>query len=1341
MKSKRSVFAGLALVLAVVCGSVFGEPHLVAVRVTVDSQMDGESADKALDGDPNTFWHSRYGDGETKHPHEMVVDLGAAFEISGFSYLPRPGGGNGTIKDYEFYISDNPNNFGQPVSKGTWAYDGSEKSVTFSKRKARYVKLRAMSEGNGTAWTSVAELRLHSDGLEFTTKGGMPPELFDPNRPRRAGTLTAKVTVNSETIGGEGYRAIDGSRDTVWRTNWDLKHDRHAHEITLDLGEELMIEGFIYTPRKGGGNGSIKDYEFHVGKDPGNFGSPVAKGTFDERDSDKKVTLEKKVWGRYVKLRALSEIHGNPWASIAELRILSEDLQFRPGPADEKQEESRLEMTYRGHRPPGDSLHDVLDMTLRTLALVEKAGPQSKLAAELKNLEKQVGQNSNNRGLLDQLRRLRRKIILSHPVLNFSKLLINKRPPPGYSHMCDQYLGRHSRPGPGLAVVENWKDNPRVRHLLEDKLPVGSTLHPDLSYDGRKVLFSFCDHTQEDTKQRRFLIFEATADGRSVRQLTGTPEDPMEGWEGRKTVLIEDFDPCYLPDGGFAFMTTRNQSFGRCHGGRYVPAYLLFRANGDGSGIRQLSFGEANEWDPSVMHDGRIIYTRWDYINRHDTRFQSLWTTAPDGTGTAHFYGNYSSSPCMTAEARAIPGSHKIVCTATAHHGYTSGATIVIDPHKGQDGPEPLGRITPEMRFPEAGDRYSGGASGAFATPWPINEDLYLAAGMYGNLVGQGGVQDVNAYAIYLIDSAGGLELIYRDPKMSCFAPIPIQARPKPPALTSRIVKSENPENEKQAMGTFYLQDVYQSTQSIEPGSIKHLRINRIYGQPNNGKPQLSLANNEIIKGIVGTVPVNRDGSAAFRAPACVPLQLQALDQNGMAVMTMRSLIYLQPGEVASCVGCHEPRAVTPTRPASAAGRRVYDPAPPAGPQYPGGFSYARSMQPVLDRYCIECHGLKKTDAGLNLLGKRDGGYSISHNQLTGRKEMVKIAYRNQETTYSTPKEYYAHAGRLANYLLEEHTNRVKMDRESFQRIVDWLDLNAQFFGDYSRNRAEDRSIVGEGEKALREYIEKRFGSDLARQPIEALVNVAMPSESRILKAPLSTRGGGWGQVSRGGFNGTGDAGYRELQQLVEACVRPHDAVDVAGTCGRERCVCGTCWTRRIRDAILNPPVDRGFEAFRNERSNTAKDVSKENWKLVRADSEETVAANCAATNAFDDNRDTYWHTRLRDDRAAHPHEIVIDLGATYNVRGFRYMPRRGLGDIRDCEFFVGNDPGAFAKPVAQGYFSNRRDEQTVLFEAKQGRYVMLRALSEVDNSAYTSIRELAVLEELKADEQVTLAK
>lgn len=841
-----------------------------------------------------------------------------------------------------------------------------------------------------------------------------------------------------------------------------------------------------------------------------------------------------------------------------------------------------------------------LELARKTLAFVEQQAARPEFAAQLKNLEKQLAEGQlGGEALYAQACQLRRNIILSHPLLDFNTLLLNKRSGFLIEHMCDQYLGRHSKAAPGLIALENWKENPQPKVLLEGLLPAGATMHPDLSFDGRRVLFAYADHTKEQQNQLRgYFIYEYSFDTGQVRQVTGTRRDQRVGQRERETVLIEDMDPCYLPDGGLAFISTRSQQYGRCHGTRYVPSYTMYRGEMDGTGIRPLSYNESNEWGPSVLPDGSLVYTRWDYVNRHDTIYQSLWTMRPDGTQTAHYYGNYSIAPCLIGEGRAIPQSNKVVATAAAHHGQTLGTIIAIDPRKGQEHGRPLVWITPELRFPESGVpegitstamplpedipfNYNAQhtprrsptvipSTGRAATPWPLSEDLYLCTYQHGPL-----------HAIYLVDSLGGRELIHTDAQISCFDPIPLKRRPTPPVIPSAVTGKE-----KEKTGVFVVQDLYRSTQPIPPGTIKSLRVNEIISQPTAAVPPRSYVHNEIVKKILGTVPVNEDGSVAFEAPANVPMQFQLLDENGMAVMTMRSLVYLQPGERATCVGCHGPRNNTKP-PAELTSLAVHKIKPPVGPQYAGGFSFVRTVQPVLDRYCIGCHGLDKTAGGIDLTGVfgnqqapgvklKDGRKSLpwasaAYQSLLNAPGLVKVAQRNQETAYSQPKDYFAHAGLLAKMLLAGHPNkegkkRVQLDRDSFQRIADWLDVNAQFFGDYSHNRIETQPPLVEGERVLRAAIAKRFGQELAQQPFAALVNVANPAESRILMAPLPTAAGGWDQIKKGAYSGRDDAAFQELARLVAASITPLPYRDVAGTCGRDsNCRCGNCWVRQLK--------------------------------------------------------------------------------------------------------------------------------------------------------------------------------
>jgi mono/diheme cytochrome c family protein len=252
--------------------------------------------------------------------------------------------------------------------------------------------------------------------------------------------------------------------------------------------------------------------------------------------------------------------------------------------------------------------------------------------------------------------------------------------------------------------------------------------------------------------------------------------------------------------------------------------------------------------------------------------------------------------------------------------------------------------------------------------------------------------------------------------------------------------------------------------------------------------------------------------------------------------MIMRSQVYLQPGETLGCAGCHEPRTSAPP-----VGTRVARPSvrpldPPAGPRYPGGFSFARTVQPVLDRYCVGCHGAEKPAAKLSLVGTPAGRFNGAYENLTRRGGLVSVAHRNREADVTRPKLYGAHAGRLGGFLLGEHRKRVRLDPASFERIAQWLDLNAQYYGDYGAGReAERRSPDADALAALREHLREACGAchpKLADAPAAALVNVALPDQSRALLAPLATKAGGWG-LCKERWPGTDDPGYDAMRKAV----------------------------------------------------------------------------------------------------------------------------------------------------------------------------------------------------------------
>lgn len=760
-----------------------------------------------------------------------------------------------------------------------------------------------------------------------------------------------------------------------------------------------------------------------------------------------------------------------------------------------------------------DSADEALDLARRTYAYVARSLDAKTLkpyARELASNAAWLASASNapsayREGIACAIRDLRRRILFLHPDLQFDKIIAVQRGIP-YTwdlHMVDQYLGRFSRPGPGLVVLENWKGTPRKRLLLPGKLPAGTVLNPDLHWDGDRLLFAFCDHTarppagfdpekygfhrdatpnpwvsandpthpiyagnkggfdktaEAKLAHRRFFIWECAADGSWVRQLTGTANDPMETRDGRQTALVEDVDPCYLPDGGFVFTSTRCQNFGRCHWGRYTPSFLLYRADLDAAGaraIRPLSFGEANEWEPAVLNDGRIAFTRWDYVNRNAVWHQSLWTIKPDGTGVAHLYGNYSERVCVGTEIQPMPASPVCVATASAHHSITEGSLFLLDPRLGEDGDKPIARLTPECPFPES---EGWKLPVTYCNPRPINDTLFICSrssepmsfpkGHPRRHAGSCGASwpKPAAFGIWIVDRLGGRELIYQDPEISTFNPLPLVKRPKPPALASQLP----PADQAPPWGLCYVENVYDSRVDLPKGAIKALRINRLVNMPACRRDTLHQGRDlELYKEYLGEVPVAEDGSAAFRIPAGEPIQLQALDGSGMAIFTMRSFIHAQKGEVQGCVGCHEQKAQVARTVAAPTGRKIHDPVRRVELGYAGAFSYLRSVAPIFEKHCVRCHTGGE--------GKPVSLSGLEAQRMLVAKKHVSFASSYNETHYSKPYDYFAAASPLTKRLKAGHGN-VSLSAEEWHKLILWMDFNVPEFshgGGYGWNRIE----------------------------------------------------------------------------------------------------------------------------------------------------------------------------------------------------------------------------------------------------------------------------------------------
>ena len=688
-----------------------------------------------------------------------------------------------------------------------------------------------------------------------------------------------------------------------------------------------------------------------------------------------------------------------------------------------------------------------------------------------------------------RIHRARRQVALHNPLMPTGPLLFVKQVPSCFSHQLTQYQGSCAKPGGGIFVLDVPGKSMRCRPLASGLLPLGSCQHPDVSFDGQRVLFSFC-HVETSPKNREthldhfYHLYEMRADGSGLRQLTDGPYD--------------DLSPRTLPDGNIMFISTRRGGFHRCGQGP-CATHTLALANADGSNPHPVSFHETHEWDAAVLNDGRVIYTRWDYVDRHAVHYQQLWTTRPDGTGTRAFYGNYTLNPVGVWEARPVPGSSRVMATAAAHHAMTAGSIILLDTDKRTEGLEPITRLTPDALFPESETPVSNGQGGAwhapvgveaplpmppealrwpghcYRTPQPLSEKYFLAAYSFDPLIGEPSANPPNTFGLYLVDCFGNKELLYRDLNISSLWPTPLRSRPTPPVVSSVLAHSdqgkpaasENDVPPTAPTGTFFLQDVHASWPPLPSVAIRRLRIVQVLPKstPHANQPFVGAAFASPGKQVLGTVPVEPDGSAYFTAPAGIPLAFQALDEHGQAVQVMRSITYLQPGETVSCVGCHEPRGATPglhTRPqALQRAPSTIDP----GPDGSNPLSYPILVQPVLDRLCVSCHSAAKPKGGVALTGEPQGHYTTSYHAIVSRVrysawDTSNDFRKNNCEPLTQPGFFGARGSPLMKLLLAGH-EKVQLTAEDRERLVTWMDANALFYGTFD-SAAQARQQRGE---------------------------------------------------------------------------------------------------------------------------------------------------------------------------------------------------------------------------------------------------------------------------------------
>ena len=584
-----------------------------------------------------------------------------------------------------------------------------------------------------------------------------------------------------------------------------------------------------------------------------------------------------------------------------------------------------------------------------------------------------------------------------------------------------------------------------VATLLE--LPEGVVRDLEVGFDGTKILFSMRRNRNDD-----YHLFEMNADGSQLKQLTFGAG-------------ISDIDPIYLPNGKIMFVSTREPKFCMCN--RHIMGNL-FTMTAEGANIQQIGHSTLHEGHPALMPDGRVIYDRWEYVDRNFGNGQGSWTVNPDGTNHIVFYGNSTDSPGAVLDNRIIPGTELVIATLSSCHDRPWGALAIIDRRLGTDGKKPVTRTWPAdaINLVDVGnyDTFTR-VNPKYEDPFPLSDAFFLCSRM----VGKG-----EQMGIYLLDVFGN-EILLHAEAPGCFDPMPLAPRPKPLTIAPHVDLAKND-------GFFYIADVYNGTgmEEVQPGSVKYVRVvespeKRFWTQGawnGSGTQAPGMAWDDFNnKQIVGTVPVEEDGSVYFSVPADTFVYFQLLDERGMMVQSMRSGTIVRPGETAGCIGCHDRRNGTVATVALPRSMRRRPSKPKSWHGPPRKFGYVAEVQGVFDAHCVKCHDYG-TEAGkkLNLAGDFGLMFNTSYVELR-KKSYVNVVGAGPPQVLK-PLTWGSHASRLAKVLVDGHGDpeideQIKLDPEGFDRIVTWIDINAPYYPDYAsayRGNLYGRSPLDNGQ-------------------------------------------------------------------------------------------------------------------------------------------------------------------------------------------------------------------------------------------------------------------------------------
>lgn len=645
-----------------------------------------------------------------------------------------------------------------------------------------------------------------------------------------------------------------------------------------------------------------------------------------------------------------------------------------------------------------------------------------------------------------------REILLSNPLLNMDKIIVTR-----FS------FGKEARKimVPDMCMPETnymgLMDVPRTGYNVElceysclrDSIPQKRTIYKpqrgegiadvQLHWNADRMLFSTSIPVKIASSDRPLFswhIFEIGTDGSNLKQISDIPEPDLEY-----------ADPCYLPDGRILFTTNIGYNGIPCeHGRRTIHNLALY--DPVKKSLRKISFDQDGNWSPTVLSNGRIMYTRWEYTDLTHYFSRIVMHSNPDGTECKALYGSGSYWPNSIYDMQQLPNSgNSFIGIVTGHHGVSrSGRLIIFNPSKGR---KETSGVVQELPFkdrvvvPEIKDRLVDGVWPQFTKPFPLSEKYFLvAAKIHPNAL----------WGIYLVDVFDNMTLILESEGDGFITPLPVVKRPVPPIIPDRIKPGDKD-------ATVFIQDIYEGEglRKIPRGTVKKLRIftyEYAYLQSASDHDAQGIQSGWDIKRELGTVDIEEDGSAIFTIPSNTPISIQPLDKDGRAIQWMRSWFTAMPGEMVSCIGCHEDQNMLPIpKRVIASQKKPIRLTPPEGGIRP--FTFELEIQPLLDRYCIGCHNGSDEIPdfrGLETKKYDRGQIYVMHREFkTSYLNLHPYIYRQgpeADMYVLRPYEYHASNSELIQ-MLEKGHHGVQMKPEDMQTLTKWIDLNVPYFGSF----------------------------------------------------------------------------------------------------------------------------------------------------------------------------------------------------------------------------------------------------------------------------------------------------